>query len=276
MSMNVLSQSAMEKLIEYHTNSWEVNTRFFGVTPKHVMDEIRNEGESRLDSKSASTMLANHEGLREFSVAEGGWNCMDATNGLSDLLLAVSNARISRKDWSCILELCLSNDLAWINFDRCDFTKWPSTLVSLLKQKMIIPTVPSLTSMCSRIIAREKHAYTAQCMRVGHSLSPPLTASINQGSNGVYFHSSNMNGHDPIPELPLPRSQFLRIASPCETWPLRVVEMCGQPRCVPQGVPSQVIGTGAGVWGAALAMCEAMEQMGVNWMKGEKERKERI
>lgn len=302
MESNEINVSALEKLILQHTEIWDVNTRTYGMVSKVVLDEIRKEGESRIDIKIVSKLLLSHEGLIEFGLdLENGWCCQNIINEISELLLSLTcheddidandkgknektteSIRLTRKDWFTLLELILSNDIGWIYFDKCDFTEWPSFIKQLINARNIQfkkkhndkYCVPSLTSICARMITREKQAYHINDNLL--SLKPDIIKLIEQASHGILFNSSNMNGHDPIykfknASLSLNPNSYIRIASRCETWPYRLFSFNNKVLTIPQGIVSpNEIGTGSCVWGAALAMCEVMEQRGSSWMEGER------
>jgi len=94
------------------------------------------------------------------------------------------------------------------------------------------------------------------------------------GGAGVTFFPSRLNPHDPFTLVSPPsssnarneRSKHLRVAQFCCDWPWRVISLAGKPRRVFQSLQGS-LGTGAVVWGGAVALCDELGSRGASRMR---------
>lgn len=138
------------------------------------------------------------------------------------------------------------------------------------------PIAP-LTVLCARLVAREPFAFEGPLNRLqstcGHSSESATVAArhlaARYGSGSVVFHSGRIAPHDPVPSAPktlsnvAPQQQQRRMQRPSawsSNWPYRILSLVGKLRMVHQAPPEEKLGTGAHVWGGALALCEELER----------------
>jgi len=138
------------------------------------------------------------------------------------------------------------------------------------------PIAP-LTVLCARLVAREPFAFEGPLNRLqstcGYSSESVTEAArhlvARYGSGSVIFHSGRIAPHDPVPSPRkthanvAPQQQQRRMQRPSawsSNWPYRILSLAGKLRIVHQAPPGENLGTGAHVWGGALALCEELER----------------
>ena len=209
--------------------------------------------------------------------------------------------------------MCLSADdeLSTVRLGRTDLTPWPAEVEKIIlspdtspsdgaeERRITYPPVPPLRALCARLIAREYAAFSPSLASIdgtvsgkGDNLSTmSIRHDIHRFGGGVRFHPARICPHDPS-ELGVVGGAdvgpaalgWVREAGWSASWPYRVLRLAGQPRRVNQFVDAwhtKRVGTGAQVWGGALALCEELERRSSecsnetstatsNWMAGKR------
>lgn len=250
----------MDVLIEQHVELWEQAVRVWGLARPEVVKEIRCHGEPCMPVETAAGLLADHAGLTRWASLEEGWSCAAVAATVAQHLRSNAAMRLRRGDWMALLELCLGSEptLADVALGRVDHSTWPPFIEAMGERK----GPPSLLTLCARAIAREPAAFPR--------LTPEQARLVKMHSAGVGFDSARLSEHDPIPGSSAAACrQQLRSAQLCSRWPHRLLRLAGKSRRVHQR-PAQGLGTGACIWGGALALCDDLEARGQAWMEGKR------
>eukprot|EP00928_Gymnodinium_smaydae_P057847 TRINITY_DN41074_c0_g1_i1.p1 TRINITY_DN41074_c0_g1~~TRINITY_DN41074_c0_g1_i1.p1 ORF type:complete len:465 (-),score=61.43 TRINITY_DN41074_c0_g1_i1:94-1488(-) len=247
-------------LASKHDELWDLAVRPSGKLTSEELQERKREGERRLPAEVVGSLLLQHAALQSWAVAESAPNCAAATEAVASWLGKQSGLRLRRSDWTVLLEVCTGAEdgLADLALPRVDFLEWPKFIVDMGRGR----GCPSLGTLCARRLMREPEAWGLRL--------PKFKAQrelCERRGGGVGFHAARFSAHDPFPQL-VPGSA-LRSAQFSDAWPYRLLRLKQRMRVIHQH-PNKRLGTGAIVWGAAVAFCEELERRGCNYMEGKR------